>query len=181
MLYFWLRLLRLLLSRWKLLARKPLLSSCVACTRSSIRGRLPATLICNLLDPGGRPDHYLFDIYRLSGRFDTAESNAAVREGMLDLLSGRKTNVRYFDGFVSSHICTLPEREHYQIKEKNYEAIVFDDKYTSDSKKKNFFHVHYIRCLNPETGLWLKSEFQGLSGDINLYEKPYLDTDITIP
>ena len=142
--------------------------------------------ICTLIDPWGRPDHELFNIYRLSGRFDTAEANAAAREGMLELLSGQKTSVRFeytnANGTVDVQIWTMLRQERYQLNGKTYELIVFDNEHISDSRTNRSLHAHYIRWLNPEMGLWLKAELQIVSGgDTWHHPKPYVDTDITLP
>jgi hypothetical protein len=108
---------------------------------------------------------------------------------MLDLLSGRKASVSFSyidsDGSVTQQMWTFVRKEPLAINDKTFDPNVFDQQVLGETGQGRAAQ-HYIRWLDPKTGLWLKVDFGVLSGNRNkgahaTYVEGYRDRSITPP
>jgi hypothetical protein len=141
--------------------------------------------VCARLDSRAKPELRLFNLYSLSDTNNTPAANAAVRAGLLDLLSGRKTSASFaytaINGYIQQEKWTLLRKEPYQIEGKTVETLVFDEETTGDPRGTSGFHGHYTRWLDPQSGLWLKADLAVVSGAGNFYPQAYRVRSVTLP
>jgi len=141
--------------------------------------------VCARLDPRGRPELRLFNLYALSDTNNTAAANAPARSGMMDLLSGRKTSASFpytaFNGYIQHDTWTLLRKESYSIDGKTVEVLVLDHDVIGDSRGPSGFHGRYTHWLDPQTGIWLKMELAVISGSANFWPQAYRVRTVTLP
>nr|WP_294504713.1 hypothetical protein [uncultured Rhodopila sp.] len=141
--------------------------------------------VCARLDPRAKPELRLFNLYALSDSNNTPAANAAVRAGLLDLLSGRKTSVSFpytaYNGYIQQENWTLLRKEPYSIDGKTVETLVFETETTGDSRGTSGFHGRYTRWLDPKSGVWLKADLAIISGAGNFYPQAYRVRSVTTP
>ncbi len=143
------------------------------------------SFVCARLDPRGKAELRLFNLYALSGTNNTAAANVAARSGMMDLLSGRKTSVSFpytaFNGYIQQDTWTLLRREPYAIDGKTVEVLVLDHDVASDARGTSGFHGRYTHWLDPKTGIRLKMELSVITGSANFWPQAYRVRSVTLP
>jgi hypothetical protein len=143
--------------------------------------------VCARLDPRGKPELRLFNLYALSdnNNNNTEAANAPARSGMMDLLSGRKTGVSFpytaFNGYIQHETWTLLRKEPYAVDGKTVEVLVLDHDVVGDSRGTSGFHGRYTHWLDPQTGIWLKTELLVIGGAANYYPQAYRVRSVTMP
>jgi hypothetical protein len=127
----------------------------------------------------------LFNFYALSDRINTSEVNAPLRAAMADLLEGRKNTVtvHYTNrlGYVQTETWTFLRAEPYTVDGKTFKTIVFDHDLVADPRGTSRCHAHYVRWLDPETGIWVRSDLTVLGGQCGTYPQSYRVDAITVP
>ncbi|HVY16820.1 MAG TPA: hypothetical protein VHB27_16480 [Rhodopila sp.] len=104
-----------------------------------------------------------------------------LRQGMLDLISGRQTHVSFTFEEGSTENWTFLRREDVTIAGRAVHAMVFDHERQRFPSSRHPFHGRYTQWLDPVNGLWVKSVLTASDGEIAMEAKPYQDTLITIP
>jgi hypothetical protein len=135
-------------------------------------------MICNRLNYKNEPESRLYNFYLLEGT-----SNAAVKTGLSDLLSGRQAKVS-FDytsptRYLSHETWTILRREKVSIGGQQLDTVVFDRETLYETR--GAFHGHFVQWLDPKNGLWVKSETNVISGQVNGQPVTYQDHSITLP
>jgi hypothetical protein len=134
--------------------------------------------ICNRLNYKNEPESRLFNFYLLED-----SSNTAVRTALLDLFAGRKTKVT-FDytsptRYLSHETWTILRHEQVTIGGKAIDTVVCDRE--TQYETRTAFHGHFVQWLDPKNGLWVKSETNAISGQVNGQPPSYQDHAITLP
>jgi hypothetical protein len=141
--------------------------------------------ICAMLNRLGKPELRLFNLYPLSDVNNNAAAMAPIKTGMLDLLSGRKTQVNFprtaSNGYILAETWTFLRKEPLSVGGTKFDTLVFDQEIKSDPRGRSDFHGHYTMWLAPSAGLWLRSDLHVVSGSTNYYPQAYQDHDITTP
>jgi hypothetical protein len=135
-------------------------------------------VVCNRLNYKNEPESRLFNFYLLEN-----SSNAAVKAGLSDLFSGRKTSVS-FDytsptRYLSHETWKLLRREQVTIGGKPLNTVVYDRETLYETRSG--FHGHFVQWLDPKNGLWVKSETNVISGQVSGQPQTYQDHAITLP
>jgi hypothetical protein len=134
--------------------------------------------LCTSLNYANRPQALLFNFYIVDD-----SSKAAVRTAMIDLLSGAKTSVSFDfttprDRYFFHHTWTFLRREHLTIDGWRFNTIVFDEETQQTNGAE--LHGHFTRWLDPVNGLWLRSRFKYVSGQMTGGVGGYSDVSITL-
>jgi hypothetical protein len=134
--------------------------------------------LCNRLNYKNEPEARLFNFYLMGDA-----NNAAVRPALLELLSGRNTKVTFAytspTRYLSQETWTFVRREKVAVGGKTIDAIVLDRE--AEYQNRGAFHGHWVQWLDPKNGLWVKSQFNFISGQTSGQPPSYEDHSITIP
>jgi hypothetical protein len=135
-------------------------------------------MVCNRLNYKNESESRLFNFYLLE-----SSSNAAVKAGLSDLFAGRQARVS-FDytsptRYLSHETWTILRREKISIGGQQLDTVVFDRETLYQTR--GAFHGHFVQWLDPKNGLWVKSETNVISGQVNGQPSNYQDHAITLP
>ena len=135
-------------------------------------------MICNRLNYKNEPESRLFNFYLLE-----SSSNAAVKAGLTELFAGRQAKVS-FDytsptRYLSHETWSILRREKITVGGKPLDTVVFDRETLYETR--GAFHGHFVQWLDPKSGLWVKSETNVISGQVNGQPQSYQDRSITLP
>ena len=137
------------------------------------------SFICEFSDYSNRSKSLLFNFYA-----PDATNKETIRSEMIDLLSRKKPTVSFEfttrqSPWMFKHTWTYLRRERLRIGGRTFNTVVLEE----ETLQTNGAQLHgvFTRWLDPMNGLWLKSHFRYISGQVTGGVSGYQDVSITFP